>query len=279
MPPPCSGHCRSAEAWPSIYNGGVNASPNRSAAVPIPEPHPKGDLVVIGGGCYGSYHARQLLRARAKTGLDAGRIVIVDRDPGCPARARFAAEPDVLFVQADWSDFYDAYFAARAADTRDRVVPTPISPHLMFEWLRRRAAARRAVTVPRFEELPPLPFHAQSDTGTGLLSYADWVCPVTCIEPDLCPAIKAPKAWEMDEAVYAFARSRAAAGEPCDLVEVFRIRHFAFGVGAFPAARAVAARERLDRLLDAPPAGRPRRVLVGTVSSCHGVMNRMEIGA
>ncbi len=261
----------------------MNTEASKNPRFELPEEHPDGDRIVIGGGCYGSYHARQLDRARARGKLAAGRILIVDRNPACAARTEFAGRPGIEFVTADWSEFYAAYFAARGPATRDHVVPTPISAHLMFGWLRDRAAGRLGaarVAAPGLDALPATPFAARSDIGSGLLSFATWVCPVTCIEPDLCPAIKAPKAWEMDEAVFEFARRRAGDGAPCDLVEVFRIRHHAFGVAAFPTTAAVAARERLDRVLDRVEAGgRGARVIVATVSSCHGVMDVMEVGA
>jgi hypothetical protein len=241
-----------------------------------------GDRIVIGAGCYGTYHARQLDRARARGKLDARDIVLVDRQPAPPAARDFAGRPGFRFVVADWLDWLDDYLEHAPSDTDDWLVPTPIGPHLMFEWLRRRAvraAGGNRVRHVRPQALPETPYAERSPDGTGYLSFATWTCPVTCIEPAVCPATRGPKAWEMDEAVFAWARRSAAAGAPMDDVRVFRCRHHAFGISAWPVAECVAARVGLDRMLGAADraADRPRRLAVATTSSCHGILDVLEI--
>ena len=154
-------------------------------------PVPPARLVVIGGGCYGSYHARQLDRARQRGALPGHDIVIVDRAADCAARAEFAGRPGFQFVTAAWDDFLDGYFEGLAPDTPDRVVPTPIAPHLMFHWLRRRAerlCGAEGVRAGALPGLPPTPYAGAGKDGSGYLSFATWTCPVTCYEPATCPA-------------------------------------------------------------------------------------------
>jgi tRNA A37 threonylcarbamoyladenosine dehydratase len=40
-------------------------------------------IIVIGGGCYGTYYVRQLQRAARAGALEAREIVVVDRDAAC----------------------------------------------------------------------------------------------------------------------------------------------------------------------------------------------------
>lgn len=245
-----------------------------------------GRLIVIGGGCYGSYHARQLARARDRGRIPFQQIIIVDRRAACAAREEFGGRAGFHFVVADWDDFLDRELAALPGETPDLIVPSPLSPHLMYHWLKRRAEAFRADGTggaPRlrtlaFDPLPPTPFADSGPDGSAVLSFATWTCPATCYEPATCPKTRGAKAWEMDDAVFAWARSRRAAGLPIDLVEVFRCRHYAWGIAAYPARLAVRAGERLERLLTATrPGSATRRLLVATVSSCHGIMNGLEI--
>ena len=46
-------------------------------------PAPLRDVAVIGGGCYGSFYAGQLLTACRRGGLSVRRILMVDHDPHC----------------------------------------------------------------------------------------------------------------------------------------------------------------------------------------------------
>ena len=236
------------------------------------------EAIIIGGGCYGSYHARQLLRAADKGALHLQGLVIVDRDPDCAARGEFAGHASLRFITADWIDFLDSYLDTALESSNDVMVPTPVGPHLMFEWLRRRASRLGTERHEPLPELPATPYASRSPEGTGYLSFATWTCPVTCVEPAICPVTKGPKDWEMDEAVFAFARNEAGAGRSFDDVQVFRCRPLAFGIAAWPTRQAVVARRRLDLLVKRSLVGRYRRVLVATTSSCHGVVDLLEIG-
>ena len=61
-------------------------------------------FIVIGGGCYGSHHLKQLEKGRAKgrIGVD-DRIVVVDRNPQCQVVRELAEQPNsrVTVVQSD----------------------------------------------------------------------------------------------------------------------------------------------------------------------------------
>ena len=42
-----------------------------------------GTIVIVGGGCYGTYYLTQLRRARAAGALTFDRLIVVDRDAAC----------------------------------------------------------------------------------------------------------------------------------------------------------------------------------------------------
>src|SRR5213596_3603170 len=67
-----------------------------------------------------------------------------------------------------------------------------------------------------------------------------------------------------------------AAGEPVHGPALFVCRHHVFGVGTF-AVDAVLAGDALVRA--AGESGSVAEVLVGTISSCHGALNLLRIGA
>src|SRR5207302_4319662 len=67
------------------------------------------DVVVVGGGCYGSFYAAQLAKAKARGKADYRSVIVVDRNARCRARAELGEAPDRRFVTEDWSTFFDAY--------------------------------------------------------------------------------------------------------------------------------------------------------------------------
>src|SRR5438876_162725 len=65
------------------------------------------DVVVIGGGCYGTFYAGQLAKARERGKAHFRRVVVVDRDPACRARAELGEARDRAFVVRERADVGD----------------------------------------------------------------------------------------------------------------------------------------------------------------------------
>src|SRR5262249_17658797 len=157
-----------------------------------------GTIIVVGGGCYGSYYVRQLRRAVRAGALEAQRVVVVDRDANCAvAHELVSSAPDELRVDVatqGWSAFFADYLASAVeAPERhrgDAIVPSPLMPHLMGEWLVNRARERfgdRVVADQPFEHLPDVPWSRAGQPGTHYVSFATWTCPINCVEPRTRP--------------------------------------------------------------------------------------------
>jgi hypothetical protein len=240
---------------------------------------------VVGGGCYGTFYASQLAKAKARGKTDYHTVIVVDRNPDCRARRELGESADREFVISDWDAFFDRWLsdAPRTAhDARDdQIVPSPHMPHLMFEWVLRRARARWPDRDVRVTPVPgdvPTPYDRRSGghDATRYVSWADWICPTHCIEPALCPAIGAPRTWEMSDTVRDLASGLRATGRPVHGPALFVCQHQVFGVGMF-GADAVRAGDRL--VAEAGASGERAEVLVGTISSCHGALNLLALGA
>ena len=238
---------------------------------------------MVGGGCYGTFYASQLAKAKARGKTDYRTVIVVDRSPDCQARRELGDARDREFVVADWTVFFDDWLSGARHTAHgaqeDQIVPSPHMPHLMFEWVLRRARARwpnRAVSV---EPVPgdfPTPYDRPGTDHTRYVSFADWICPTHCIEPALCPAIGAPRTWEMGDSVRALAEQLRARGRPVRGPALFVCKHQVFGVGMF-AADAVRAGDRLVQ--EAGSTSAPAEILVGTISSCHGALNLLKLSA
>ena len=135
------------------------------------EPDRYGTIVVVGGGCYGSYYVRQLGRAADAGAVAWEHLVVVDRDPSCAVattpelRAGHRDSPTAAVTVAEWRAFFDEYLGATTdgtrADRRDAIVPSPLMPHLMVHWLVARARARwpaRDVALRPLAHDPPMPW-------------------------------------------------------------------------------------------------------------------------
>jgi hypothetical protein len=238
-----------------------------------------GDIAIMGGGCYGTFYLGQLAAARRKEALRFRRLLVVDHDAGCQAAAH-VLEPGCELVVSPWSEFLDGYLVPADRDRdglTDTIVPTPLMPHLMAHWLERRARVRwpdREVSLVPVDAPLGTPYDRLHRDGVRYVSFADWLCPIHCVEPLLCPAIKAPRTWEMSEAVAAWTRAHARE-RPTAAPALFSCRHAAFGVGMYPARAAFDGFDGFVPVADTDTGG---DLAIGSISSCHGAIALLRVG-
>jgi len=230
------------------------------------------EIVIVGGGCYGTFYTRQLVEARKRGKVEFRRLLVVDRNPECQAAPDLVGDPTRELVVKDWDAFFDAYLGG-AAEPLSVIVPSPLMPHLMYQWLLRRARKRwptRVVESRALSEGPGTPYDVTSPDLVRYVSFADWICPTHCTEPSRCPVIRGPRTWEMREAIEDLA-ARLRMPAPV----LFECRHQVFAVGSFSVSEVMAG----DRFVaEAGSRGEETDLLVGTVSACHGAINLLHLG-
>ena len=190
------------------------------------------ELLVLGGDTAAEHHVRQLTRA-----LGPGSIRV---------------------VSSNWTEAIREWVPRAAPE--DQLVPAPTMPHLLWEWLGTELGATPG-PVPRGWRLP---FEAPGPAGEVYLSAAAWTCPATCVEPGHCPALHAPRDWDLADLIEE--RALELGYTPI----VFRVSHYAAGVASIPASALQAARHAAGL-----------RLLVATSSRCHaavGVLLRTLTG-
>lgn len=237
-----------------------------------------GEIVIVGGGCYGTFYARQLTLAKSKGEAAFDRLLIVDRDAGCQLTRDLGEAPDRRLVVSEWDAFFDEYLRRAAGAGSDEaagqhIIPSPLMPHLMYTWLLRHARARWPGRLIETRALPGrvgTPYDRAAPDGTRYLSHADWLCPTHCVEPSRCPVTRAPRTWEMSDTLVTLARRLGVHGPA-----VFRCEHRVYGVGSFSVTEVMAG---AVLVADAGLSGEPADVLVATVSSCHGAANLLHLG-
>ncbi len=241
-----------------------------------------GTVVVVGGGCYGGYYVRQLGRAERAGALAWDALIVVDRDPHCVvAQLPPSARPGALRVEtAEWAAFFAGFLGRAAAEParheHDAIVPSPLMPHLMADWLADRARERwphRQVATMPLTRPPDVPWQRAGDDGTHYVSFAEWMCPINCIEPARCPHTRGERTWSLPTALARYAEAERAAGRPLEGPFVFHCTHRAFGVGMLDVRDILAA----DRAIAARGASGGADFLVGTASHCHGAVRRIVV--
>lgn len=235
-------------------------------------------IVVIGGGCYGSWYTQQLTRASERQALIADEVVVVDRNPACLVVQRQAeGQYNALalrVVRQDWNGYLAEWLRAGSdALVGHAMVPSPLMPHLCLDWLIAQAHSEwpnREVSVQPLPAVPHMPWERAAPDGRHYVSFAMWMCPVNCIEPARCPATKGPRDWSMPPAITAYAEAQR---DTLDAALIFHCTHRTYGVGMINADDIARAGETVRGY----PRDVPQRLLVGTVSHCHGALGVLAI--
>lgn len=233
------------------------------------------DFIIVGGGCFGSFYVRQLLRGADR--LRVRRIHVVDHNPDCQAKREFGdplKDPNglLLFHRAEWGAFLFDYFDRALKDHEagkridDHYVPPTYAPHLLLDFMIEKASREfpdLLFSHPEMETTIGTPVDIPLAAGTRALSFATWTCPATCIEPPTCPHTRGPKDWDM----------KTYLKGQVDSQHVFQCRHYAMGVGTIPVSDIL--EEYLKFRNEVGQAG-THRTAVATVSSCHGLIGLVE---
>jgi hypothetical protein len=224
---------------------------------------------VVGGGCFGSQYVRWLLRAREKGMARFAKIVAIDRDPDCRLLREGPHDPVLEIARADWVDYFSELLL-RGGGQEDQWVPAPLSPHILFLGFLKAARKARKFREGEFREAVPPPVQVPLTDGNLAVSFAEWQCPVNCIEPPNCPAIHAPRTWDMKSAL----REHFHSQESWRSVHVLQCRHWVHGVGTIPMRDIFEEFRKMLKKLDRPET---REVVVATTSGCHGLISRATV--
>ena len=230
------------------------------------------NLIVIGGGCFGKVQTGRLLTAMDRGLIRKSLIVVVDRNRDHPAGTAYMGRKEVSFVQSDWSSYLKEYFSGYRQGSGDQLVPAHIAPHLLFESASSEVGARtgRKVVFEPVTDSFGLPFEKEAPGGIRYISAAAWLCPFSCIEPEVCPATRGPRDWDLSHLVPKVMKKSA------DMCVVFKTTHYAWGVGTISCDSIAASYESIAALVG-NAGGKSVRVAVATTSNCHGVVGMLRI--
>jgi hypothetical protein len=142
----------------------------------IREEIPEGAVFIIGAGHFGSRAGRVISQ---KSDVP---VFVVDVDDNRLSRLKGLP---VKRIQCDGIRFLVKNF--HLLDPANTIVPA-VPLHLAYEWVKgylKDAYVLKKIEVPGAIR-PLLPHTWQGSEGSLLVSYADFMCPDDCPEPDFC---------------------------------------------------------------------------------------------
>ncbi|MFZ2445215.1 MAG: hypothetical protein WAW37_02565 [Syntrophobacteraceae bacterium] len=229
-------------------------SPNELPRNVFPDIFPPREIRILGAGRFGRTAAERLKRR-----FPEALISVTDKDASRVEKIR--AE---VGINGEVGDSLGS-ITERALPEDVWVIPA-VPVHVGFEWTLReldRTGTARRLPVPRGADfLVPNPM--RSPSGTLYASFATFICPDYCSEPDeICTTTGKARPGDLFEVFGGIAL-------PDFGTAVLRSWQLSPGVGGYPV-------RSLDELL-AVIRAKPGKYLVATSCRCHGVMDALEWG-
>lgn len=221
----------------------------------IAQPFPPHAVFIIGAGHFGRRAALLLRRETPEIPVYA-----VDRREEQLSVLRHCG---VQVIQGDGVRFAVENVRFMAPD--HLLVPA-VPLHLAFEWLKGDLGSRfafRAAEIPR-EVLASVPQIWEAGDGSLLVSYADFLCPEDCPEPECCTVTGEKR----DRPMHALLEGLRFADDRG--VYIVRSRQLAPGLGGYRALD-------LTGMADVIASSGKSRWVLGTACRCHGVISAFEI--
>ncbi|EKD41285.1 MAG: hypothetical protein ACD_73C00778G0002 [uncultured bacterium] len=227
----------------------------------------RSNIIVLGGHRLSTTYIRHLLKAKANGLIHFDQLSFIDPHTD-PCALKEIREP-LHFINQTYTQGLQQIFESTAIDDLAQmcVIPDHTAPHVLFQlfidWLKAKNIETKI--IPFVQDLN-LPFQKTLDSGICAISYATWICPLECEEPDTCPAINNKRHWDFAKFL------KEIKFEGLGHLSLFGCNQLAYGVCEIPL---LLIRDEFQKLTQSLKPG--DTFLVGTHSKCHGILGVGQI--
>ncbi len=225
-----------------------NSDSSRLIEVPSKEA-----VFIIGAGHFGSRAARLLNQEKHES------IFVLDTDQGSLSRIKGLG---VRAIESDGISFLVENY--HLLSSMNIIIPA-VPVHLAYEWLKlslKDSYEIKMIQVPK-KILSSLPFSWPGSEGSLLVSYADFMCPDDCPEPEYCTVTGEKR----DKPLYSLLEGLELPGFG---IRVIRSRQLAPGLGGYTVSDLTGTAEMIKE-------GDQGRWLLATSCKCHGIVTAFEM--
>ena len=204
------------------------------------------------------------------------KFFCVDSDEHCVVKTggaqRSVPLPDVAFIHSSYVDFLtDSFFDSQNWE-ESYLIPDHTAPHVFFQlFLNLIKKKLWKATLLDFSKDIVFPFQKKVHEGVYALSYATWICPPECDEPEVCPAIEGERTWNFSRMILDL--KPAQASFPVYSV-AFSCEQLVDGIAYLPLQKLFNAWNLFKKELERQ---KSLTLTLTTHSKCHAILGMAEI--
>ena len=214
---------------------------------------PENAVLIIGAGHFGHRAARIMSQE------SPGPLLVLDKDEKALSGLNGL---QVVRIQKDGTLFLAECFHKL---TPEHTIVPAVPLHLAYEWMKAYMKETHTILQTPVPDAvrAQCPFWWDGSEGSLLVSYANFLCPDDCPEPEYCTVTGERR----DNPLYRLIGGLKAPGLS---VHVIRSHQLAPGLGGYKV-------KDLAHAVESISGGRQRNWLLATACKCHGIVTAFEI--
>ena len=229
-------------------------------------------IYVLGGHALSLEYLERLLRAQKERLIDFKNLYYIDDSTECIAAKKI--EKQAKQILKSYDDFLLSLLESPESKENHFIIPDHTAPHVLFRLflnlLEKKSKTTQSKVIPYDTDLK-LPFQKLLDSGICALSFATWICPIDCDEPEHCPGIDNTRTWDFRKTFEHYDQK-----DPAKSIHLFYCDQLAYGVVGISSQKLCkewnSFEQRVTELKKAPLS-----LEVATFTKCHGIIGRAEI--
>ncbi len=248
-------------------------------------------IYVLGGHALSLEYMERLLRAQKEDLIDFKKLYYIDDNAECIASKKIGEQAQL--IPKTYDDFLLDLIESKEAETNSFVIPDHTAPHVLFRLflnlLEKKNKNIQSKVVPYNTDLK-LPFQKLLDSGICALSFATWICPIDCDEPDHCPGIDNTRTWDFRKTFQDYPLNLDHSNSPphptlspkgedeqvAKSTHLFYCDQLAYGVVGISSQKLCLEWNSFDQKVKALKKT-PLSLEVATFTKCHGIIGRAEV--
>lgn len=231
-------------------------------------------IYVLGGHTLSLEYMERLLRAQKEGLIHFEKLYYIDENPECIAAKKIGGSAQL--IPKTYDNFLLDLIESKEAASNSFVIPDHTAPHVLFRlflnFLEKKGKyfGIQSTVIPYNEDLK-LPYQKLLNSGICALSFATWICPIDCDEPEHCPGIDNQRTWDFRKTFENYDRH-----DPQKSIHLFYCNQLAYGVVGISSRKLLHEWNELWKKVNLLQKT-PLTLEVATFTKCHGIMGRAKI--
>lgn len=246
------------------------------------------NIYILGAHKLATSCYKKLLQAQKDGHLEFKNIYLIDPDKNCYFSTEFAPSlphshaPSPLITKTYPQFILNYVEGQNNYNEKDILIPDHTAKHVFLQVylqiVKQKFPKLTTELSPFKSDFKPPFIHKSENDAIWAISYATWICPPDCDEPEICPHIEDTRTWDFNESLGKLfdqiLNQESTRRLSTQSIHRFPCTQLYAEIAQIPFPKIIKEISEFIYKLQNDP---PQKVIVATHSHCHGILGQFEI--